>query len=149
MRSRSYLSHQPGISPAALCVRAHFDPGLSSPAKASNKTGLHKQSQSNIFARRATLPDWLRAPYPKGQRTMYVTDAEITAYAKMIPADFSTGCAECDANQRSLVIAYIEKQLLDEGRIFRTGKTRPCERCGKPLPVAVADKYYNPRNNVH
>jgi hypothetical protein len=26
--NRNYPCHQPGISPAALCMRAHFDPGV-------------------------------------------------------------------------------------------------------------------------
>ncbi len=58
--------------------------------------------------------------------------------ADVVPADFSTGCAECDANPRSLVTAYTVQQLLDAGRVFDTGETRPCSRCGKPLPVMAA-----------
>jgi len=80
---------------------------------------------------------------------MYITDAEIIACAKMIPADFSTGCAKCDADQRSLVITYIMQKAVDEGELFRTGKTRPCGRCGKPQPVTVHRNCYDPRDNVH
>jgi hypothetical protein len=80
---------------------------------------------------------------------MYITDVEIIAYAKMIPADFSTGCAKCDADKWSLLIAYILQKGVDEGKLFRTGESRPCKKCGLPLPVTVHRNYYDPRDNVH
>ena len=82
-------------------------------------------------------------------RAAMLTDEQIAEYAEIIPADFSTGCAKCDSDQRSRVITYIGQKLLREGEVCKTGRIRPCSKCGKPLPVVVHYKHYDPYKTVH